>query len=148
MLSSNSPQAGIILHGISQNRLAQPGGYFHHVSDILAVPELTDTSPFLDTNSLQQIEAGGITDEALEKIPAQLLPLLRLDSVGSLIFTNGPPVVRFSGDDNYFYAIEASSNLVDWIRLSTNQPVNGVFSFSPGNDSNVGQQFYRSLLLP
>ena len=157
VLSSNSPQAGIIINGISQKRLAQPGGYFHHVSDLLAVPELTDASPYLITDyvdaygnqsGLASVFAGGITDEALEKIPAQLLPLLRLDSVGSLISTNGPLLLQFTGDDNYSYAIEASTNLADWLRLSTNQPVNGVFSFSPGNLLNVRQQFYRSVLLP
>ena len=157
ILSSNSPQAGIILNGINQNRLAQPGGYFHHVSDILAVPELTDASPCLVTNyvdgggtqlGLPSIFAGGITDEALEKIPAQLLPRLRLDSVGSLISTNGPLVVKFTGDDNYFYAIEASTNLVDWWRLSTNEPVNEVFSFDVGSPVSVRQLFFRSRRLP
>ena len=157
ILSANSPQAGILLTGIRQKRLTQPGGFFHHVSDLLVVPELTDASPYLLTNyldgdgvqlGLASIYAGAITDAALEKIPSQLLPLLRVDSLGALVATNGPLRVTFTGDDNYSYAVEASSNLVDWVRLSTNQPANGEFGFTPENSPLVPQQFYRSVLLP
>ena len=109
---------------------------------------MTDASPFLDTNYLAEIDAGALTDEALEKIPSQLLPLLRLDSIGSMISANGQQLVQFTGDDNYSYAVEASSNLVNWVRVSTNLPINGVFSPSIGTAPGAPQQFYRSILLP
>ena len=148
IVSSNSPQAAVIANGISQNRDAQPGRLFKNISDVLGTPELSDTSPFLDTNHLAQIDAGALTDEALEKIPSQLLPLLRLDSIGSMISANGQQLVQFTGDDNYSYAVEASSNLVNWVRVSTNLPINGVFSPSIGTAPGAPQQFYRSILLP
>lgn len=148
VLSSNSPQAGVIAAGLRQKRLSQPGGFFQQVGDVLAASELSDASPYLDTNSLQQMDAGGITDEALEKIPSQLLPLLRLDSFGSLVPGSNALFATFTGDDNYSYAVEASSNLVDWAHLGTHQPVNGIFSFGLGSPLDAGQQFFRSRLLP
>jgi hypothetical protein len=51
---------------------------FHSLGDILAVPQLTEYSPFLNTNGLANITAGGITDEMMERIPQQTLGLLTL----------------------------------------------------------------------
>jgi len=148
ILASNSPQAGFIVSQITQKRAMEPAGYYQNVGDILAVPELTDASPWLETNSWFQVNAGGVSDEDLEKIPSQLLPLLRADSIGSVAFGNGQLLVQFTGDDNYSYVLEMSSNLVDWIDLSTNIPVNGAFDLSVGTATGAGQRYYRSILWP
>src|SRR5205823_2323189 len=68
-ISSNSPEAAFLVNAINQTRTTQAGHYFKNVSEILATPELTDHSPFLDTNNLQTIQAAGITDDAVEIIP-------------------------------------------------------------------------------
>lgn len=54
-----------------------PNQSFQHVGDILNVPQLTDTSPFVNTNSLGA--NSGINDEVLERIPQQVMSLLTLN---------------------------------------------------------------------
>ena len=53
-------------------------GAFEHVGDILSVPALTETSPFLNTSTASQIQYG-ISDELYEWLPQQTLGLLRVD---------------------------------------------------------------------
>jgi hypothetical protein len=60
-------------NGINDIRARMPGGVFQHVGDILAVPALTDKSPFLsglDPNTQ-------ISDELYEWLPQQAMSLLR-----------------------------------------------------------------------
>lgn len=87
----------------------------------------------------------GITDEAYERLPSQLLPLLRADSVGSVVQSNGNWHLQFTGFENYPYEVESSGDLSNWTAISTNYPTNGVFSI-PLNPA--GNQFFRSRLLP
>lgn len=51
------------------------GGMFARVGDILSVPELTIKSPFLNLSDAQRQE--GITDPMYERIPQQIMGLLR-----------------------------------------------------------------------
>ena len=126
-------------------------GTFENIGDILSIPQLTEQSPFLNTNNTtlggQQSEYG-ISDEAYEAIPAQLLPLLRPDSVGKLIEVNGGRNIQFSGSDGFDYALQSSMDLINWSSISTNQPMQGHFNVPIPPASNSQEQFYRTLLLP
>jgi hypothetical protein len=143
LISSNSPQASAIANAIESERAAQPGQIFSDVGDILATAQLAEQSPFLTGLNPNT----DISDAAYELIPSQLLSLLRVDSIGSVVLMNGQPVVQFTGYDGHAYAIQASSDLVNWVNISTNCPVNGVFSFTNSAMLNANQQFYRSVLL-
>jgi len=81
----------------------------------------------------------------MEIIPSQLLPLLHVDSFGQIAPVNDGLRLSFSGDDGHSYAIQVSSNLSDWVTISTNDPFEGNFGIT--NSANSGQQFYRSVLL-
>ena len=50
-------------------------GVFEHKGDILAVPQLTEQSPFLNTSAAQQ--GNGISDEMYEWLPQQVMSLVR-----------------------------------------------------------------------
>jgi len=54
-----------------------PDKLFAHEGDILATPELTIKSPYLNTSTAKQLQAG-ISDEAYERIPQQIMGLLTL----------------------------------------------------------------------
>ena len=88
-----------------------------------------------------------ITDEAYETIPSQLLPLVRADSIGSVAPANGQMIIQFTGYDGHSYAIENSSDLVNWPSVATNYPVNGIFTFTNPPPIDASPQFYRSVLL-
>jgi hypothetical protein len=72
-----------IVDALNKARLARPGQAFHHLGDILSVPELTIASPFINN----QIPPGGnatvesyvLNDAAYERIPQQIMGLLKLD---------------------------------------------------------------------
>jgi len=143
-MSSNSPQAAVIATALDASRITQPSGYVRDIGDILATPELSTASPWLNTASGAN---SGITDEAYEKIPSQLLPLLRADSVGSVTGGRGNVHFQFSGIDGCAYAVQVSMNLIDWMTATTNYPTNGLFDFDIPSQG-FSTQFYRSVLLP
>ena len=140
-ISSNSVQASVLASAIESARASQPGQMFGDVGTILSVPELTTASPWLNPFG------STMSDEQYEAVASQLLPLLRLDSIGSVTAPNGETLVQFTGYDDHAYAIESSSDLVHWTAIATNSPSNGSFTFPVAPASNGGQQFYRTVLL-
>ena len=68
-----------IWRGINETRSHFPNRTFNQVADVLATPQLTVQSPFLDVSQLNTLSAGGINDEVMERIPQQILSLLTLD---------------------------------------------------------------------
>ena len=79
--------AGSVLGGLVANINATREAFtnvygvpaFEHVGDILAVPQLTVQSPFLNrSDSIQQM--NGISDEMYEWLPQQVMSLLRCSS--------------------------------------------------------------------
>jgi hypothetical protein len=54
-------------------------GFFQHAGDVLATPQLSVASPFINTNSLRDRTGGGLTDEVVERIPQQIMSLLTLN---------------------------------------------------------------------
>lgn len=147
VMESNSPQAAFIANAINAARSGQPSHYFRGLGDILIVPELSDASPWLNRSTGKQLQKG-ITDEAYEIIPSQLLARLRPDSIGSLVQTGGVMKIQFSGFDNYPYAIQVSSNLQNWDVIGTNYPANGIFELIASPTTGTDRRFFRSVLLP
>jgi hypothetical protein len=147
IVSSNSPQAAIVAAALDAARASQPGLRFHDPADILATPELSLASPWLDTNGLTTL-LSTISDEACEVLPSQLLPLLRPDSTSSVTQSGGTLQVQFTGADGFAYAVQTSSNLVDWTAISTNYPANGSFNFLDTPLPGSPRRFYRSVLRP
>jgi len=146
VISSNSAQASLIANIIQTARVSQPNQYFREIGNILAIPQLTEQSPFLNWNdSIQQ--QYGISDEVYEEIPSQLLWLLRADSIGSIASTSGQIQVQFTGYDGHAYAVQISSDLIHWASVITNSPADGAFSFTITAPVNTGPQFYRSVLI-
>jgi len=63
-------------------------GTFPRLGDILAVPELTVASPFLNQNSALQMQRG-INDAVYERIPQQILSLLQVGEPRFVIYAYG-----------------------------------------------------------
>ena len=111
------------------------------------MPELSIASPWLDTNGVAYL-ASSMNDAACEAIPAQLLTLLRPDSLGTVSQAGGMLQLQFSGSDGYAYVVQTSSNLLNWTPVSTNYPANGAFNFTNNPPPGSPRRFYRLALLP
>ena len=146
LISSNSSQAAIMASAIQATRAAFPGDRFPDAGDVLWTPQLAEQSPYLNNADNAHFDYS-ISDEAYEKIPSQLLSLLRSDSIGSVVSGNGQAVVKFSGYDHHTYQTQVSSDLIHWTDLGTSQPVNGVYSFTVSLPAGSTPQFYRSVLV-
>ena len=144
-MKSNSTPATVIEQASRTARSAQPNQLFHEVGDLLTVPALSTESPWLNRSSEIQLELG-LTDEAYERIPAQLLARVRADSWGSMEISPDGGRVQFAGLDGFPYRIELSTNLIDWQPVATNLPVNGVFELVVPVEA--GSHFYRSVTIP
>jgi hypothetical protein len=77
-----------IVSNINITKLQQPGQAFRTLGSILASPALTVTSPFLNTADPSQ-QQNGISDTAYERIPQQILSLLKEDESYVVIYAFG-----------------------------------------------------------
>jgi hypothetical protein len=83
---------GQIVAGIDRTRATFTNadglvGVFEHKGDLLAVPELTERSPFLNTSAAQQ--GNGISDEMYEWLPQQAMSLVRVGAPRYVIYSYG-----------------------------------------------------------
>lgn len=78
----NSPQLQRMVTGINRTRSYETNGMFTSLGRILAVPELTLASPYLNTNNV-------LNDAILERIPQQVLSLLQADQPRFAVYAFG-----------------------------------------------------------
>jgi hypothetical protein len=91
-------------NGINAIRTNQPNGVFHKVGNILAASALTTYSPFLGDSPAA---AANYSDDVVERIPQQVLSLLRVGEPQFAIFAwgqalkpKGPPYLPLGPDGN------------------------------------------------
>jgi hypothetical protein len=76
------PPVARLVNAINRTRYNNnPRHVFSRLSDILATPELTTASPFLNTNNLPSHKNNGLNDAAYERLPQQIAGLLKADPV-------------------------------------------------------------------
>ncbi len=85
-IEPNTPQFTNIVYNINTNRLAR-GGTFRFMGDVLSSPALTVASPYLNTAGDQA--KYGISDAAYERIPMEVLSLLKEDEPYVVIYSYG-----------------------------------------------------------
>ena len=114
--------------------------------NVLATPALSVNSPWLNKSGPNQLN-WGISDEAYEKIPSQILQRLRSDSIG-INHDHHSKGVKFTGMAGYAYIVERSSDLLHWDPVSTNYCRDGTIQFSDKSPGTSYNYFYRTQLLP
>ncbi|HWY74204.1 MAG TPA: hypothetical protein VN281_01230, partial [Verrucomicrobiae bacterium] len=75
-----------IVNGINQKRATYPGGVFTNLGDILSVPQLTTASPFINSS---QSGIASVSDAVYERIPEQILSLLKVGEARYLVYCYG-----------------------------------------------------------
>lgn len=87
VIEPSSPQLLKIVEGLIRTKSRQPNRTFRSIGDVLATPELTVASPFLNLTP-QQVQRG-LTDVAVERIPQQILSLLKTDEPRVVVYAFG-----------------------------------------------------------
>ena len=84
-----------ILDGINATRQVLPNQVFRSLGEILSVPELTTRSPYINTAEIpglftaDTIQQYGFNDEAYERIPRQILSLLKVGDARYVVYAFG-----------------------------------------------------------
>ncbi len=76
------------------------------------------------------------------KITADALPAVRLSGLGR--DSNGQFLLRLTGPSGSRYAVEGSTNLLQWTSLKTNIVTDGYFDFIDSGASSLSRRFYRA----
>lgn len=118
-IEPSSPQLIAIFEGIQRTRDLMPDKTFRRMGDLLQVHELSQGSPFLDTNGVDvPYPAYGINDTAMERIAQQ---------IGSLVKMGDPRWVIYS----YGQSLRPAENSIltsgDYMGMCTNYQVTGEF---------------------
>ena len=87
---SQSPLAAIVngTNGINATRAKFAGGRFRKLGDVLATPALSVQSPYLSWND-PTVSQAGLDDLAYERIPQQILSLLKSDDPRVVVYAYG-----------------------------------------------------------
>ena len=71
---------------------------------------------------------------------------VRLSSLGRS--SNGQFLLRLAGPSNYRYAIDATTDLLQWTSLKTNTITDGTFDFIDSTAPPLSKRFYRARYVP
>jgi hypothetical protein len=119
-IEPGSPQLQQIVAGINAVRQRHPAEVFTRIGDLLAVPELTLASPFINTVDTNQIVAG-LTDELFERIPQQILSLVKVGQPRFVIYSYGQSLKP--AERSLVLTTPAGRN--DLFNLATNYQITG-----------------------
>jgi hypothetical protein len=62
--------------------------------------------------------------------------------------TGGAPTLRLTGQTGFSFAIDASTNLVNWVSLKTNTVTSGSFDYTDTSAVALSRRFYRGRWVP
>ncbi len=124
--NTNSP-LWVIWDAVQKKRQTLRGATFNDFSELLAIPELTTRSPFLNYLPPNQV-LHGLDDYAYERIPQQILGLLRIGEPRFVIYAYGqalkPEHVNTSSGttDNYQITAEFATRSVMRVEGTPQKP--------------------------
>lgn len=87
LIQPNTRQLQVIVDGINRARAQRTNSTFQTLGDVLSAPELTVDSPYLNRTAKQYEQ--GIDDAMCERIPQQILSLLRTDEARVVVYAFG-----------------------------------------------------------
>ena len=85
---ANPPALALIVNAINRARDSRPTKTFTNLSELIQIPELTTLSPFLNQSTPKQL-AFALNDAAYERIPQQILSLLKVGDARFVIYSYG-----------------------------------------------------------
>jgi hypothetical protein len=106
------------------------------------------TAPFVVTNSTVTINANAFEQGYNNSVATNNLFIIYPDAFSGSSVSNGVFLVPFSGAPGLSYILQASTNLVNWVPISTNTPGTSPFVLMDPNATNFPRRFYRAVQSP
>jgi hypothetical protein len=110
-------------------------GVFQHVGEVFGAPELSIESPFLNKSAIQL--QFGMRDEVVERIPQQILSLLKIDEPRFVVYAFGQslkPAPRSLNTSSEFYNICTNYQVTGEFVTKTTFRVEGELEANPKNE--------------
>ncbi len=123
-------------------------------SPLVANLPMTTTGAKLDLGDIDAVwglsETNNPGDNLLifddYQVTAEAAVPVRLQSLGGI--NGGPFLLRLTGPSGVRYAIDASTNLVQWTALKTNTVTDGSFDYIDSSAPGFSKRFYRARQVP
>ena len=87
-IEPNSVQLRAIVDSINKTRLEKPGQMYRYLGEVLSAPGLSTNSPYLSG-----VNNPNYSDEVVERIPQQVLSLLKSDEPRVTVYTFGQTLI-------------------------------------------------------
>lgn len=88
IVEPNSAQLHAIVESINRTRLEKPGQMYRYLGEVLSAPALSTNSPYLSG-----VHNPNYSDEVVERIPQQVLSLLKSDEPRVTVYTFGQTLI-------------------------------------------------------
>lgn len=132
---ANPPALALIVNAINRARDSRPTKTFTNLSELIQIPELTTLSPFLNQSTPKQL-AFALNDAAYERIPQQILSLLKVGDARFVIYSYGQalkpkyinPVSKLA--ENYQITAEVATRTVVRLEGTPDRPRAVIESFN------------------
>jgi uncharacterized repeat protein (TIGR03806 family) len=107
------------------------------------------TGPFTLTNSIT-VEANAFETGLINSVATTALFTIEpgVYFTGEEALANNTFQLSLAGSLGSSYVLQASTNLTDWVNVSTNTPTTSVFNLMDTNTANYPYRFYRVIQLP
>jgi cellulose 1,4-beta-cellobiosidase len=118
-----------------------PGGPYALLASGVAT-NYADTALLSATSYYYVVSATNSAGESPDSAEVSATPIAPPILLSIAAMTNGQFTLQFQGVDGHDYVVLTSSNLLDWVPLSTNQTVGGEFLYTDPNPPDP-ERFYR-----
>jgi hypothetical protein len=148
---SITPAGGVFVNSASvtlQTNNAGAAIYYTLDGTLPTASSILYSAPFLVTSNLiltASAFAGGYINSFASAAQFAIQPLL-FTSPGQ--FVNNQFILPVLGVSNTSYALQASTNLINWVPISTNLATTNSFTLADTNAAGFRYRFYRLLQLP
>jgi len=106
------------------------------------------TEPFVVRSNLQ-VNANAFETGFVNSVASQAQFIITTNLLfSSPVYSGGAFQAQFSAATGYTYVLQASTDFVNWVSVSTNVPSTTPFQLSDPGAANFRSRFYRVLQLP
>lgn len=134
------------LNGVRKLRLNGESGWQVQPLDVLAGTNTLEWRYIKDPSSSSALDAAFLDNLDIPIIePVNLAVPVRIDS-SAIQQVNGGLQLRIEGQTNQMYFVQASSDLANWVTISTNFAPYGLIQFSEPQAFTNSSRYYRVIL--